>query len=1347
EPIQYFFDEGTDVDHLHYFSNRKTSDAILLALQATGSGIIPGFVSIEQDALALSDRNALLKLEGGQVFTDTVTGTRPIVVLLPGIMGSNLTHNDALIWIHYLRFLTGGLTQINIKSDHIKAPSLIRTSYKKLVDYLLTSYDVVTFPFDWRMPMTSSAAIFDKKIQELLGYRQPIKLIGHSMGGVLVRDFIIQYPETWKRLNSSIDFRLIFLGSPLGGSFRIPFVLFGKDEIIGKLNKIDIFHTMQDLLNIFSRLPGLLDLLPHTVTEGNDFADLQTWTAMRKALGINNWPIPQKSDLDAFKNYRDTITKNLDAIDYTNTTYIAGKDKATVSGYRIDKTSKGEELIFLSTAEGDQSVTWASGIPSKMIERDAVFYANVSHGALANDPGLFKAIDEILKTGSTNILSRKRPVVRGEEKLFRSPEHHDFDISPTGIEKTLLALDSEENFVVTETPVRVSVSNGDLRYASFPLLGGHFINDAILYAEKAIDNNLNGALTDRHVVNLYPGDIGTNLVILKNDNDFPGAIIVGLGKPGSLTAFQLTQTTEQGIVQYLLDLNSSKNKIPVSGIGISTLAIGCGYGGLSIENSVRAILQAVENANARMRKLHTANVMTIQFVEIVEQYEDRALSCYYSVNRIETQKDNTINIITDPKTIRTLLGSRKRIPSDATEEWWNRITVKEEMLPNEPGVQCLTFSASTGGSREEERKLFLTTGVISQLLEDISVNNQWSPSLARTIFELIIPNDFKEQLKKRCHINWIVNEYTAAFPWELLQDIASDAKPLCVNSGMIRQLATANYRTIVKEVSKKTALVIGDPDTGGYVMQLPGALKEAQMVSTLFEAHDIVPATLLRTGSAEIVQALFSEDYKLIHLAGHGLYNPAAPQSSGMVIGNGVFLSTREIAQMSTVPELVFVNCCFLGKTDGASELLYQSRYKLAANIGTQLIQNGVKAVIVAGWAVDDTAAYEFTEIFYEHLFSGYNFGEATRAARAAVYYKSRGINNTWGAYQAYGDPYYKFRDVAAPQKDPSYTFIIAEQAEIELNNLHNELQTGKYSHDQLVREVEAIADGVDKAGLRNAVINETEANIYADLCEYEKAITRFETFLKTENASFSVKAVEKYCNVRAKKLVADQRSLKRNKVSANGLKPVIKDLQQLLLLAPTAERYGLLGSTFKRKGFLSAAMTEKLKSYAMAAYYYQLAHNIPGNNYPVYTLTNWYILEGGLVLSKKREWGKKIKIGKKEYLLPDKETAWQQLMKMKQEQVTGRSMDFWNLISNANVSLALLLLNPVAAEKENKWEELINVYRKEWKKAGSKANKISEIEQLELLLDVLQPPRHLTSRKIVARLKDLKTELEKIVQ
>ncbi|MGZ5191127.1 MAG: DUF7379 domain-containing protein, partial [Flavisolibacter sp.] len=607
--VQYFFDETTDVDHFHYFKNKSTNTAILQSLKAESDKPIPGFNPLRKGAVSDADRNIILNLEGGHVFTNIVTGTKPIVVLLPGIMGSNLSVNGKLLWINYLKFLGGEITTLDIKTNGISASSLIRTSYKKMVDYLSAEYDVVTFPFDWRRQLNKSANLFKDKVEELLKFKQPIKIIGHSMGGVLVRDFIIQHPDTWNRLNQSAKFKLIFLGSPLGGSFRIPAVLFGQDAIINKLAKIDLFHSKKDLLKMFYKMPGILSLLPHTKDEQNDFAKAATWKSMREAM--DEWPEPLSTDLKEFESYRDAIIKEFENIDYTNMVYVAGKDKATPCGYRIDELSDGtKELVFLSTAEGDQSVTWESGIPKKMIAENSVYYVNVTHGALANEPSIFKGISEILSAGTTNLLSKKRPAVRSVEKVFRAPQQENFDLTPEGLERTVLGLDPQEKVETKpEVTINVSISNGDLHYVSYPVLAGHFLGDGILNAEKAINYHLEDALNQRNKLSIYPGEIGSSEIFVSGRQDFPGAVIIGLGAPGTLTSHRLTKTVEQAIVRFLLDINRTHTKQQstqkASGtVGISSLIIGCGYGGLTIENSLRAIIQGVQNANNKIKKLH-----------------------------------------------------------------------------------------------------------------------------------------------------------------------------------------------------------------------------------------------------------------------------------------------------------------------------------------------------------------------------------------------------------------------------------------------------------------------------------------------------------------------------------------------------------------------------------------------------------------------------------------------------------------------------------------------------------------------------------------------------------------------
>ena len=668
---------------------------------------------------------------------------------------------------------------------------------------------------------------------------------------------------------------------------------------------------------------------------------------MRDALGDGNWPIPSDKDLSQFESYRKFIINNSAKIDFTNAVYIAGRDKSTPSGYEVDENG---ELIFLSTGAGDQSVTWESGIPQKMTENNLVYYADVSHGALANEPVLFKAIDEILAYGSTLLLKKNRPVIRATEESFKTPDANDFDLTPEGIENTILGLGNEQVSQEGISPLRVSISNGDLKYSSYPLLAGHFINDGILYAEKAIDYNMKGVLIERYLLGIYPGEIGTSEVIITGQKDFNGAIIVGLGEPGSLTGYQLSLSVEQGVAKYLLDLNSNTSHIQNlsnnRSIGISSLAIACSYGGLSVEKSLRAVVMGVQNANNKIKHTLGEDAKAVTHIEFVEQYQDRALGCLYVLHEMVQEEDQSLNVVFEKKKIKKLLGSKERLPIDITDEWWTRIHVKlkeyelKEVTKGrskEGMIRGLQFNISTGGAREEQRDLFTSREIIQELIDDMSGNNQWTPQLAKTIFELLVPNDFKEQLKKQANINWIVDKDTASYPWELLQDSTHNARPLCVNAGMVRQLATEHYRVKIKSVAKNSALIIADPDLKGFVNQLQGALEEGELVAGIFEKAEFNAKKISRGSAAEIIQVLFSDEYKIIHLAGHGVFNEDPAKGSGMVIGNNVFLSTREISQMSSVPELVFVNCCHLGKTDGAAEAFYRHRFKLAANIDTRI--------------------------------------------------------------------------------------------------------------------------------------------------------------------------------------------------------------------------------------------------------------------------------------------------------------------------------------------------------------------------------------------------------------------------
>jgi CHAT domain-containing protein len=512
--------------------------------------------------------------------------------------------------------------------------------------------------------------------------------------------------------------------------------------------------------------------------------------------------------------------------------------------------------------------------------------------------------------------------------------------------------------------------------------------------------------------------------------------------------------------------------------------------------------------------------------------------------------------------IKKLLGWQERLPVDNTSDWWTRITVKqledEDASENCGNRKGLRYNISTDAAREEERYIRTGKATITQLLDQLSTQNQWSPALAKTIFELLIPYDFKDQIKRQNNINWLVDKNTAAYPWELLHDSESNALPLSVNAGMIRQLATQEYRLNIKQVTGNTALVVGDPNLEGSFGQLAGAEKEGRLVYNLLkdQGFDVTDDLLSRASAANILLSLFSKSYKIIHLAGHGIFNPDPDEPSGMLIGKNAYLTTAEIAQMSVVPELAFINCCYLGKVDEKAEQVMQQRYKLAANIGTQLIEIGVKAVIVAGWAVDDQAALDFTSSFYEDMFEGYNFGESVKRARKKVYTAYGDRTNTWGAYQCYGDPFYSLQ-TRKKVATKTYDFIIPEEAEIELSNMLNRIDIGEYLPGEIQETIQAISKAVDTAGVRTPEIDTLEAYLYAALNRYDLACSVFERLIGPGKAGYHVQAMEKYCNVRPKFFLEQYRKVPEQAVQLlEQLENVLEDLKALQRYGQTAERF-----------------------------------------------------------------------------------------------------------------------------------------------------------------------------------------------
>jgi CHAT domain-containing protein len=1290
--IQYFFDESNTVTHVTIFQKIETQKRLSLIFETAPGQQLIDFKRFSQAQIPDSDRNINLNkiIPNGRIKNRIDKSEKPILILIPGIMGSTLGKNDEDIWLNYGKFLTGGLYDLKIEAQEISSSGIVKSAYSRLYEKFSQKYEVETFSYDWRKSLTETAQIFNDRIIDLMKLDQPIKVVAHSMGGVLFRDFVINHNDTWQKLNKKRGFKIVYLGTPFRGSMRMASVFMGQDGLIKTLAKIDLIHTKNNLLNVFNKYPGIYCLLP--LENEEDFANKSLWEKLSDASESPKPPIPEEADLNNYKAYRDKILSKIDSIDYSNMIYIAGKGNKTDESFFLRQNLDGSKtLVFTSTADGDESVTWKTGIPKAIIDSKSVYYTQVVHGELANEPKIFEAIEELLEFGATQKLDRTPANLRSTRFNTESSYDRSFDLSPKGVEASLLGLSDEKFEAENDEFLSISITKGDLKYAQYPIFAGHFKNDGILNAEKAIDSYLNGILSIRNELGLYPEEIGENELFISESNsvkslfDFNGAIIVGLGKIGELSRPTLTQTVESAAVRYLLDLNNKNLAGIEQSIGISSLFISSGYGGLTIDASASSIIAGIHSANSKIKSYFPTNTIQINRIEFIERYDDIALSAF--IQLFKAQAD--LKIVFPRKGIDSSPGNRSRIVLENTAEWWNRITVVEREKEKATDLPQMSFSLSSKKASEDKRQVYSKTDTLDNLLSIISKEKQWDEKIAHTIYELMIPNDFKENLKNKGHIAWIVDETTAKYPWELLKD-KNDKKPLSINAGMVRQLSTGNSIKNVNYVSGKNALVIADPDLEGFVNQLPGALKEGTLVSQIFNNQGYECKTLLKSKSIEILTSILPNNCKIIHLAGHGVFDELNPSDSGMLIGNNKFLTTAEITQMTDIPEFVFINCCYLGEYNEKAEKFSQNRYKFAANIGTALIEMGVKAVIAGGWEVNDSSALKFASVFYESMFAGVNFGESVLKARRAIYHPN---DNTWGAYQCYGDPFYTITN-SNWKNNGTYSFILPDEAYHTLNNIKNDLETGRMDNQYILETLDAIADAVKKAGVNNNLITELEALIYSEIGEYGLSCVKYEQLLMSENADFSLKSVEKYHNILTKKCVV---LFEKKKTDEKDLVPLldkaIKNFKALIDITPTSERYSYLGSAYKRKAYIIADKVEKLECYKNALENYQKADKLKEDVYP---FANWATLE--ILLNGKTN-PKITKLNEKHLNSTDGGQGYS---------------NFWSLVKKNN-----LMMVDFIADTRAEATQIIKDYKEIWEFTGSKGKKIAELEHLKILIDL----------------------------
>ncbi len=1340
---QYYVENGV-IDHFRYFENKKVKELVTAVLGKEEEKVSHSkpFIAGEENTY-YRDRGVAIKKHEKRIKRDVVTGKKPVIILVPGIMGSHLDHNDNHIWLNFGSIHKGQMRHLNAK-EKVKTDFIVGSAYLKFCQYFEAKYDILTVSYDWRSDLKNAAVRLEEVIisAESKALGQQIVIVAHSMGGLVVKHLMMKNTATYDRLSKRRNFKLVFLGTPWRGSYLVPYTLLGYGRNINVVSLIDIVHSKADLLDIFREYEGFLQMLPQIREEGigsDDFGSVTIWNKLKSIKGKNIGK-PTPGDIKKVQTYFDDVSQ-FDFSQYLTTAYyIAGWNDKTVAGINTGFTTwfGKKKLKFSKTKLGDGSVTWKLGIPEEFRNegKERLYYSTIEHGQLANDESNFRALEDIFKTGSTNKLTTNEPRFRSDEVAVEEFGEESFVTDVFNFEKDILGL-SDDEVADFDTPLRVSMIAGDLRNAKYPVMLGHFWQDGILNAEKALNRYLNNELEKQLRTGTYPQWIGDHYVYIdpKRSIDYcQGAVVLGLGNPINFNAIMLSATVRSGVIGYIREMARLKDFVGMSNdkeLGITTLLVGSGFGNLQVAESIRALIKGIRQANEYIAR-EEEELQLVTQLEIIELYVNKAEEAMYELCVMEDQEYDEYYIELKSHLLKEITGTREEMPYKDKRNWWQPFIISS--FKNEKNGKIeISFSTEIKAARSQKRQVTVNAQFLDTVSSEFAVSSEWDPKLAKVMFEILIPNEFKAYIKHQNNLKLNLDKRTANYPWEMIHDKDTGQDPLCINAGMIRQLQATREELGVLLSTGRKALVIGDPLLHGYISQLPGAKMEAEEVDQLLSTSNTFETTpLVNTEYRDVIIELFSDQYRILHIAAHGIVE-GDDGAVGVVIGDGHILSASDIRQMSRVPELVFINCCHLGQIEGVDQKFYQNRHMLASSLSTQFIESGARVVIAAGWAIHDGAARVFANTFYSEMLAGNDFHIAVKAARKKIY-DDFPKTNTWGAYQCYGDPYYKF-DLrnSRTSDDGEYQFYIPKEVSIELKYIRAQA-TQKRDPDsinKLVYELSKIVKAAESKNLLTTKVKEELAFCYADLDLLPEAIDLVEDLMKVEKANFSLYLIEQYVNWKIKDAITkydtgntediteDEEQIAQNRANrgkeAEGvILETVALLDQLISRGRSAERYALKGSAYRRKTLVSTTATDDM-NVASQNYYQAYKFNDPKNRY--YHLSNWLLME--LLLSYQSDEARQV-----EHYLSS--TKIEEQIELLLDSINKNSnQDFWRYAATVHHRILDLLCNyhkdSNTTDLSQYESEICEIYSEAWNRSGTNRDKRGELEHIRLIRSCLE--------------------------
>ena len=495
---------------------------------------------------------------------------------------------------------------------------------------------------------------------------------------------------------------------------------------------------------------------------------------------------------------------------------------------------------------------------------------------------------------------------------------------------------------------------------------------------------------------------------------------------------------------------------------LATVLIGSGEGNLALRDAISAWLGGIRRAIAGSKFDAGRRLQRVTFVEndsrkvielddiLIEQKEHQERQHFEIV--YERLKPDQIDAL---KT-----EAFEKAKTDLTKNWARDLHAhnsKPNAIPSRVTLSLDTnkntyrFGAITESASIPERDIVIDPNLVWKANDELA--GEQTPELqlerGRFLEGLLMPADLRKQLYGPAPLVMMLDSTTARIHWEMVAQPSLDASTLhrpptstgkfeyaddflATSRGFTRQLRTTFAPPPEPPPPPQSilrVLIVADPAEDAH---LPGAEEEAVTIAELFESFNTAqrdpngtrievkrlfgPIDATRTN---VLRELMLRRYDILHFAGHCVFEwKAAQNRSGWIfnVKRKELLSADELKRIDRIPKFVFSNACESGvMPDRASDRNDQ----LAPSFAEAFFNRGVANFVCTAWPVDDVAAREFSLTLYSNLLGLQKatasqladgpvpIHQAMQRARLRIAATPNG-RSTWGAYQHYGNPYFR---------------------------------------------------------------------------------------------------------------------------------------------------------------------------------------------------------------------------------------------------------------------------------------------------------------------------------------------------